>query len=49
MKVLLQKQNRNYFKKTHHYLFTNQSLELSSSEIDNIIQEEEEIKKKKPQ
>ena len=35
---------KNYFKKIHHH---NQSLELSSlSEIDNIIQEEEEIFKK---
>ena len=33
----------------HHHLFNNQSLELSSlSEIDNIIQEEEEIFKKNP-
>ena len=33
----------------HHHLFNNQSLELSSSsEIENIIQEEEEIFKKNP-
>ena len=32
----------------HHHLFNNQLFELSSlSEIDNIIQEEEEIFKKK--
>ena len=36
-------------KKIHYHLFNNQSLELSSlGEIDNIIQEEEEIFKKKP-
>ena len=41
--------NKNYFKKIRHHLFKNQSLELSSlSEIDNIIQEEEEIVKKNP-
>ena len=35
--------------KVHHHLFNNQSLELSSlSEIDKIIQEEEQIFKKKP-
>ena len=48
------KQKKNYFKKIHHQLFNNQSIELnSSSEIDNIVQEEEEeeeevIFKKKP-
>ena len=37
----------NYFKKIHHHLFNNQSLEfISLSEIDNIIQEEEEIFKR---
>ena len=37
------KQKKNYFKKIHHQLFNNQSIELnSSSEIDNIVQEEEE-------
>ena len=37
----------NYFIKIHHHLFSNQSSELSSSsEIDKIIQEEEEIFKK---
>ena len=36
-------------KKIDHHLFNNQSLKLSSlSEIDNIIQEEEEIFKKNP-
>ena len=45
----MQQKNKNYFKKIHHHLFNNQSLELSSlSEIDNIIQEEEEIFKKNP-
>ena len=40
---------KNYFKKIHHQLFNNQSLELGlSSEIDNIIQEEETIFKKNP-
>ena len=35
--------------KIHDYLFNNQSRELSSlSEIDHIIQEEEEMFKKKP-
>ena len=35
--------------KTHHHLFNNQSLELSSlSEVDNIIRKEEEVFKKKP-
>ena len=39
--------NTNYFKKIHHQLFNNQSLELSSSsEVENIIQEEEAIFKK---
>ena len=38
---------KNYFKKIHHQLFSNKSLELSSSsEIANIIQEEEVIFKK---
>ena len=38
-----------YFKKVHHYLFNNQSLELSSlSKIDNIIHEEEQTFKKNP-
>ena len=42
-------ENRNYFKKIHHHLFNNQSLELSSSsETDNINQEEEAIFKKSP-
>ena len=37
------------FKKIHHHLFNNPSLELSlTSEIDNIIQEEEEIFKRNP-
>ena len=36
-------------KKIHHQLFNNQSIELSSSsEIENIIQEEEVIFKKNP-
>ena len=49
MKILLQKQNRNYFKKIHYQLFNNHSTELSpSSEIDNIIQDEEGIFKKNP-
>ena len=40
---------KNYFKKIHHQLFNNQSIELSSSsEIDNIIQEGEVIFKKNP-
>ena len=44
IKFLLQQSNKNYFKKIHHHLFNNPSLELSSlSEIDNVIQEEEEI------
>ena len=44
MKILLQQQNRNYFKKIHYQLFNNHSAELSpSSEIDNIIQDEEVI------
>ena len=39
--------NTNYFKKIHHQLFNNQSLELSSSsEVENIIQEEEAVFKK---
>ena len=47
IKILLQQWNKNYFKKIHHHLFNNQSLKLTSlSEIDNIIQEEEEIFKK---
>ena len=38
---------KNYFKIIHHQLFSNQSLELSSSsEIANIIQDEEAIFKK---
>ena len=45
----MQQQNKNYFKKIHHELFNNQSIELSSSsEIDNIIQEGEVIFKKNP-
>ena len=45
----MQQQNKNYFKKIHHQLFSNQSIELSSSsEIDNIIHEEEGIFKKNP-
>ena len=49
IKIHLQQSNKNYFKKIHHQLFNNQSLELSSSsEIDNIIQEEERIFKKNP-
>ena len=48
-KIILQQQNKNHVNKIHHHLFKNQSLELSSlSEIDNIIQEEEEIFKKNP-
>ena len=40
---------KKYLEKIHHQLFKNQSLELSSSsEIDNIIQEEEAIFKKNP-
>ena len=40
---------KTYFKKILYHLFNNQSLELSSlSEIDNIIEEEEEIFKKTP-
>ena len=40
---------KNYFKKIHHQLFNNQSIELSlSSEIDNIIQEGEVIFKENP-
>ena len=47
IKIILQQSNKNYFKKIHHQLFNNQSLELSSSsEFDNIIQEEEAIFKK---
>ena len=43
------RQNKNYFKKIHHQLFSNQSTELSSSsEIDNIIQEGEVIFKRNP-
>ena len=42
-------QNKNYFKKIHHQLFSNESTELSSSsEIDNIIQEGEVIFKRNP-
>ena len=38
---------QNYFKKIHHQLFNNQSIELgSSSEIGNIIQKGEVIFKK---
>ena len=38
---------KNYFKKIHHQLFNNQSIELgSSSEIGNIIQKGEVIFKK---
>ena len=49
MKDLLQQKNKSYFKKIHHQLFNNQSIELgSSSEIDNIIQEGEVIFKKNP-
>ena len=44
IKIILQQSNKNYFKKIHHQLFNNQSLELSlSSEFDNIIQEEDNI------
>ena len=44
IKILLQQQNKNYFKKTPHQFFNNQSIELgSSSKIDNIIQEGEVI------
>ena len=40
---------KNYFKKIHHQLFNNQSIQLSSSsEIDNIIQEGEVNFKKNP-
>ena len=43
------KQKKNYFKKIHHQLFNNQSIELnSSSEIDNIVQEGEVIFKRNP-
>ena len=39
----------NYFKRIHHQIFNNQSIELSSSgEIDNIIQKGEVIFKKNP-
>ena len=49
IKILLQQSNKSYFKKIHRQLFNNQSLELSSSsEFDNIIQEEEVIFKKNP-
>ena len=49
IKFLLQQSNKNYFKKIHHHLFNNPSLELSSlTEIDNVIQEEKEIFKKNP-
>ena len=41
-KILLQQRNENYFKKTHHHLFNDQSIELSSSsETGNINQEGE--------
>ena len=40
---------KKYLEKIHHQLFKNQSLELSSSsEIDNMIQEEEAIFKNNP-
>ena len=49
IKVLLQQWNKNYFKKIHHQLFNNQSIELRlSSEIDHIIQEGEVVFKKNP-
>ena len=38
-----------FFLKNHHRVFNNQSLKLcSSSEIDNVIREDEEIFKKYP-
>ena len=44
IKILLQQWNKNYFKKIHHQLFKNQSVELSlSSEINNIFLEGEVI------
>ena len=49
IKVLLQQQNKNCFKKIHHLLFNNQSIELTilnEIEIDNIIQEGEAVFKK---
>ena len=49
IKIPLQQQNKNYFKKIHHQLFNNQSNELSSSSgTDNIIQDGEVIFKKTP-
>ena len=40
---------KNYFKKIHHHLLSNQSIELSSlSDIDNIIKYEEVNVKKNP-
>ena len=40
---------KNYFKKIHHQLFNNQSIQLSSpSDIDNIMEEGEAIFKKNP-
>ena len=39
----MQQKNKNYLKKIDHHLFNNLSLESNSlSEIDNIIQEEED-------
>ena len=50
IKTVLQQENKNYFMKIDHHLFNNQSLQLSSlSDIDDIIQEEEEIFKENPQ
>ena len=49
IKIILQQQNKNCFKKIHHMLFNNQSIELTiSNEIDigNIIQEVEALSKK---
>ena len=51
MSKLFYKKNKikKWFKKIHHQLFNNQSIELSSpSEIDNIIQKGEVIFKKNP-
>ena len=41
-KIFSQQKNENYFKKIHHHFFNN------LSEIDTIIQEQEEILKKNP-
>ena len=49
MSTFFTKIKKNYFKKIHHQLFNNQSIQLSSSsEIYNIIQEGEVNFKKNP-